>query len=74
MKIILSSLMLSCAAASSATSGDSMEMLRDRLVFCNQFIIEDPFPAIAADPTRYCCRFANRVHDCHVNDWDEKYR
>jgi len=68
MKIVFS-LMLSCFTAASALAGDSAEMLRDRLIFCNQFVIEDPYPPIVQvfpDSTDYCCRLGNRVHDCHV--------
>jgi hypothetical protein len=74
MKILVCSLVLCCCAAASATGADSAEMLRDRLLFCSQFVIEDPDPAIVRDSTRYCCRFANRAHDCHVNDWDDNHR
>jgi hypothetical protein len=73
MKIVCS-LMLTCMTAVSALAGDSAEMLRDHLIFCNQFVIEHPYPAIVRDSTPYCCRMANRVHDCHVHDWYEKYR
>ena len=68
-------LMLICTTGVSALAGDSAEMLRNRLIICNQFvIIEDPYPAIVRDSTQYCCRTANRVHDCRTQDWDEKYR
>jgi hypothetical protein len=72
MKVVCS-LMLSCFTAVSALAGDSAEMLRDRLSFCRQFVIEDPDPAILRDST-LCCRFGNRGHDCHVPDWEKKYR
>jgi hypothetical protein len=42
-----------CMTAVSALAGDSAEMLRDRLIFCNQFVIEDPYPAIVRDTTPY---------------------
>jgi hypothetical protein len=67
-------LMLSCLIAVSALAGDSAEMLRDRLIFCSQFVIEDPDLRMLQDTTQYCCRMANRVHDCHVHDWGERYR
>jgi hypothetical protein len=73
MKIVCS-LMLSCFTAVSALAGDSAEALRDRLIVCNQFVIEDPYPAIVGDTAQYCCGMANRVHDCHVHGWNEKYR
>jgi hypothetical protein len=71
MKIVCS-LMLTCMTAVSALAGDSAEMLRDRLIFCNQFVIEDPYPAILRDTTPYFVRIANRVRDCRTHDWDEK--
>jgi len=67
-------LMLTCTIAVSALAGDSAEMLRDRLIFCNQFVIEHAESPIVRDSTQYCCRLANRIHDCHTHDWDEKYR
>jgi hypothetical protein len=71
------SLMLSCCAVVSASAGDSAEMRRDRLIFCSQFVIEDPYVAIFRDltgfpdSTDYCCRFRDSVHDCHIYDWHE---
>jgi len=66
-------LMLTCMTAVSALAGDSAEMLRDRLIICNQFVIEDPYPAIVQDSVQYCCRMTNRTHDCRTQDWGEKY-
>ena len=71
---IVRALMLTCTTAVSALAGDSAEMLRDRLIFCNQFVIEHAESPIVRDSTQYCCRPANRIHDCHAHDWDEKYR
>ena len=74
MKIVCA-LMLTCMTAVSALAGDSAEMLRDRLIICNQFvIIEDAYPAIVRDTTQYSGRMTNRVHDCRTYEWDEKYR
>ena len=50
MKIVCS-LMLTCMTAVSALAGDSAEMLRDHLIFCNQFVIEHPYPAVVWDST-----------------------
>ena len=71
---IVRALMLTCTTAVSALARDSAEMLRDRLIFCNQFVIEHAESPIVRDSTQYCCRPANRIHDCHAHDWDEKYR
>jgi hypothetical protein len=65
-------LMLTCMAAVSALAGDSAEMLRERLIFCNQFVIEDPYPGIVRDSVQSCCRVANRVRDCNVHGWGER--
>jgi hypothetical protein len=73
MKIVCA-LTLTCMTAGFALAGDSAERLRDRVIFCNQFVIEDPYPELLRDSTQHCCRMPNRVHDCHVIDWDEKYR
>ena len=74
MKILVFSMVLSCVSAVLASAGDSAEMLRNRIIFCNEFVIEHPYPAIVLEDTRNCCRKANRLRDCRVNDWDENYR
>jgi hypothetical protein len=73
MKIVCA-LMLTSMTAVSALAGDAAEMLRDRLIFCNQFVIEDPYPAIDWYSAQYCCGTASRAHDCHSQGWDEKSR
>ena len=73
MKGLDCSLMLYCHAALPAIGADSVERLRERHLFCSQFVIEEPGPAIIHDPTLHCCRFANWDHDCHVIDWGERY-
>ena len=73
MKIVCA-LVLTCTTAVSALARDSAEMLRDPLIFCNQFVIEHAESPIVRDSTQYCCRLANRIHDCHAHDWDEVYR
>jgi hypothetical protein len=73
MKILVSTLMLSCLIAVSAFAGDSEEILRERLILCSQFVIEEPGTAIPGT-TRYCCGFANRIPDCRVRYRDEQDR
>ena len=53
-----------------ASAGGSAEMLRNRIIFRNEIVIEHPYPAIVLEGTRNCCR----LRDCRVNDWDENYR
>jgi hypothetical protein len=72
MKVLAHAVMLCCYAAASATGGDSREMNHDRLIVCSQFVIEDPDSTMSRDATQYCCRFANRIHDCHVDEWGER--
>ena len=73
MKILVCSMVLSCVSAVLASAGDCAEMLRNRIIFCNEFAIEHPYPAIVLEGTRNCCRMANRMRDCRFNDWDENY-
>jgi len=73
MKIVCT-LTLTCTIAVSALAGEPAEMLRDRLIFCHQFVIEHAESPMVRDFTQYCCRLANRIHDCHTHDWDENYR
>jgi hypothetical protein len=69
MKIVICSLMLCCFAAASTSAGDSGEMLRQRLILCDQFVIEHPYPAISRDLTDFLGspdRLGNRV-ECHFD-------
>jgi hypothetical protein len=78
MKILICLLLLSCLATSSATPGDSREMLWDRLILCSQFTIEHPYPGIFRDltdfrdPSEHCCHLGTRIRDCHIYDWYER--
>jgi hypothetical protein len=65
--------MLYCCAASSALGRESAERLRERLIFCSQFVIEDPGYVILPDSALDCCRFANPIHDCRFMDWEDKH-
>jgi hypothetical protein len=73
MKIVCA-LVLTCTSAVSALAEDSAEMLRDRLIICNQFVIEDPYPAVSPDSTQYCCRTVTRTRDCRTQNPHEEYR
>ena len=71
MKSLVCLLMLGCCAASSAFGRDAAERLRERLIFCSQFVIEDPGPVVIEDTRRNCCRFATPTHDCRLIDREE---
>jgi hypothetical protein len=73
MKIVCA-LVLTGTFAASALAGDSAAMHRDRLIICNQFVIEDPYPAVIPDSTQHCCRTATRPHDCRTQNPHEEYR
>jgi len=72
MKNLICLLMLCCCAASSAFGRDAAEKSRERLIFCSQFVIEDPGPVVVLDSTHDCCGFANTIHDCHLIKQEEK--
>jgi hypothetical protein len=71
MKILVCSLMLSCAVASSAAAEDTQQMIRDRLQFCSQFEIQGLDGLLILDSKRYCCGSGNRFRACHDHEWDE---
>jgi hypothetical protein len=73
MKNLICLLMLCCCAASSAFGRDAAEKSRERLIFCSQFVIEDPAPVVVLDSTHDCCGFANTIHDCHLIKQEEKH-
>jgi hypothetical protein len=45
------------------------ETLRDRLVVCNQLVINEPGPAMIRDFADDCCRPEKRIRDCHLHNW-----
>ena len=77
MKILACLLMLCCFTAVSASAGDSTEILRQRLIFCDQFLIEHPYPAILRGLTGFVGStggVGNRVHDCYLDAQHRDYR
>ena len=66
MKNLFCLLMLCCCTASSALGRDSAERLREHLIFCSQFVIEDPGLVVVLDSTHDCCGLANAIHDCYL--------
>ena len=71
MKTLVCLLMLGCCTASSAFGPDSAEKLRERLIFCNQFVVEDPGPIVVDDNTHHCCPFANPIHNRRLINSEE---
>jgi hypothetical protein len=65
--------MAACTSAVSALARDSAEMLRDRRIICNQFVIEDPYPVIVGDSAQYCCRPTDRTRDCRADNPHEDH-
>src|SRR5579859_3279319 len=56
LNTIICSLGLNCLALGAAIAGDAAERLRDRFIFCSQFVIEEPAPPVFWDSARDCCR------------------
>jgi hypothetical protein len=71
---IVCALMLSCTPPFWALPEDSAEMLRPRLIICNLFVIEDPYPAVIQDSTQYCRPTANWTRDCQTQNPHEERR
>ncbi len=72
MKSLVCSLMVCCFTAVSASAGGSGEVLRRRIILCDQFVIEHPYPGrfypgrfvhltgFVSSPDR-----VDRITDCH---------
>jgi hypothetical protein len=71
MKILVCSLMLSCCVVASAAAEESLQMRRDRLMFCGQFEIQALDAMLVLDPKQYCCGIGNRFQNCPVHELDE---
>jgi hypothetical protein len=77
MKIFICSLMLCCFTAVSVSAGDFAGILWQRLIFCNQFMIEHPYPASFPDSTGFgdwMDRLEYWVHDCDRDTRARDYR
>lgn len=69
MKSLVCSLMVCCFTAVSASAGDSGEVLRQRFILCDQFVIEHPYPGSFLDLTGFVSSSdsVDRVTDCHFD-------
>jgi hypothetical protein len=73
MKLICS-LILTCLTTASAFAADAEGNLRERRILCGQFVIEDFATATIPESADTCCRIADRGRDCHLYDWDVRFR
>jgi len=71
MKGLACLLILFCCAISPASGRDSAEVLRERLTFCSQLVIQEPAPPSVQNSTSNYGRFIARTYDCHLLDWDD---
>jgi hypothetical protein len=63
---LICTLLLSCFAASPANAGDSRGMLRDRLLFSDEFIIEEPDTTLLRDFFADDCCFNSQMRHSSV--------
>jgi hypothetical protein len=66
MRIIVCVLLLGSIAASHVAARDSRGMLRDRLLFGGQFVIEEPDTALISDLFADDCCFSDRIYHSNV--------
>jgi hypothetical protein len=69
MKFVIVFLISSDFITSTAIAREAKELLRDELVFCSQFVIQDPDPRIVLDHMRDCCIYSRNARDCRMYDW-----
>ena len=70
---ITSCVALSLLVAVSASAGDSQERLRERLMVCKQFVIEETGISAIPSETRYCCGASIRFRNCDAEGWAKKF-
>jgi len=70
MKTFFASIAVSLLFASEAAARDTRDMLRDEIVFCSQFVISDPNPAVVLDFMRECCAYSRNIRDCRMYEWE----
>jgi hypothetical protein len=70
MKIAIALLALGATcAAPAAIAGDAKELLRDKIAFCSQFVINDPDSGILFDYMRDCCPYSRNLGECSMYGW-----
>jgi hypothetical protein len=62
MRIVVCALLVGCLTASQAVARDSRGMLRDRMTFSGQFIIEEPDTSLMRDLFADDCCFSDRIY------------
>jgi hypothetical protein len=70
MKTFIALIAVSLLFASAATARNTRDMLRDEIVFCSQFVIADPDPAVVVDFMRECCAYSRSIRDCRMYEWE----
>lgn len=74
MRCLACLLTFCCCVVSAAACRDAAEALREHLIFCSQFVIEDPDPGLMLDATQRCCPLAGRLRNCRPTDGDDTHR
>jgi hypothetical protein len=70
MKTFIALIAVSLLFASAATARSARDMLRDEIVFCSEFVISDPDPAVVVDFMRECCAYSRNIRDCRMYEWE----
>ena len=66
--VALLAMCMTCAAPA-AIAGDAKELLRDKIAFCSQFVINDPHTSILFNYMRDCCVFGRNLGECSMYGW-----
>jgi hypothetical protein len=70
MKTFIALIAMSLLFASAVTARDARNLLRDEIVFCSQFVINDPDPVVLLDFMRECCAYSRNIGDCRMYEWE----
>jgi hypothetical protein len=70
MKTFIALIATGLLFASAATAREARDMLRDEIVFCSQFVINDPDPIVLLDFMRDCCAYSRNIGDCRMYEWE----
>jgi hypothetical protein len=69
VKTFIALIAASLLFASAATARNARDMLRDEIVFCSQFVVTKPDPAVL-DFMRECCAYSRNIRDCRMYEWE----
>jgi hypothetical protein len=69
MRIFTALIAVSLLFASALSAREARDALGDEIVFCSQFVINEPDPVVL-DFIQECCALSRNLRDCRMYEWE----